>query len=163
MRIIFVIVTLFGGSGVLIYIILWLIVPEAKTSAEKLEMRGEKINLESLKEMAKEKINEVKDNPRARSSFREAVRLPFVILRKILHAIVPIIRKIVGICITLGASITLLGSLFILTVTVFNIHSPYVDFPVFALGHTALIYAVLFAVFFIIFIRSCSSFWRAYV
>jgi phage shock protein PspC (stress-responsive transcriptional regulator) len=50
-RLIFILLTLFGGSGVLIYIILWLIVPEARTSSERLQMRGKAVTVDSLKEV----------------------------------------------------------------------------------------------------------------
>ena len=36
------------GTGVLIYIILWIAVPVAKTSAEKLAMKGEPVNINSI-------------------------------------------------------------------------------------------------------------------
>ncbi|RKV99275.1 MAG: PspC domain-containing protein [Candidatus Saccharimonas sp.] len=37
------------GTAVLAYIVLWLVVPEAKTAADKLQMRGEPVTLDSLK------------------------------------------------------------------------------------------------------------------
>jgi phage shock protein PspC (stress-responsive transcriptional regulator) len=43
----------FGGGLTTIYIILWIVLPEAKTASEKLEMRGEKIDLESIKNTIK--------------------------------------------------------------------------------------------------------------
>ncbi len=42
---------LFLGFGFLLYFILWIVVPEAQTSAEKLRMRGEEVNVENLKRM----------------------------------------------------------------------------------------------------------------
>jgi phage shock protein PspC (stress-responsive transcriptional regulator) len=39
----------FSPGAVFIYIILWLVLPEAKTSADKLEMVGEKVDLNSIK------------------------------------------------------------------------------------------------------------------
>ncbi len=48
-RILFVFFAVFAGSGLLLYIILWLVIPEAKTTADKLKMSGEHINLESIK------------------------------------------------------------------------------------------------------------------
>ena len=39
----------FSPGAVFIYIVLWLILPEAKTSADKLEMVGEKVDLNSIK------------------------------------------------------------------------------------------------------------------
>ncbi len=39
----------FSPGSFLIYIILWLVIPEAITTSEKLEMKGEKIDLNSIK------------------------------------------------------------------------------------------------------------------
>lgn len=50
-RLIFALLTFFGGSGILIYILLWLIVPEAKTNSERLQMRGKAVTVDSLKEV----------------------------------------------------------------------------------------------------------------
>ncbi len=47
-RLLFVILG-FTGSGVLIYIILLFVIPEAKTTADKLKMRGEPINVNNIK------------------------------------------------------------------------------------------------------------------
>jgi len=49
-RILFVILTFFGGSGILIYIVLWLIVPPATTSSEKLQMKGMPVTIDAIKE-----------------------------------------------------------------------------------------------------------------
>jgi phage shock protein PspC (stress-responsive transcriptional regulator) len=38
-----------GGTFILVYIILWIVLPEAFTSSEKLEMRGEKVDLNSIR------------------------------------------------------------------------------------------------------------------
>ena len=47
-RIAFVLLAVFGGSGVPIYIILWLVMPEARTTAEKLQMKGSRINVDNI-------------------------------------------------------------------------------------------------------------------
>lgn len=39
-----------------IYIILWIVLPEAKTTAEKLEMKGEKVDMNSIKESVVEEM-----------------------------------------------------------------------------------------------------------
>jgi len=39
----------FSPGAVFIYIVLWLVLPEAKSSADKLEMVGEKVDLNSIK------------------------------------------------------------------------------------------------------------------
>jgi len=43
----------FGGTLFVTYIILWIVLPEAVTASEKLEMRGEKIDLGSIKNTIK--------------------------------------------------------------------------------------------------------------
>jgi phage shock protein PspC (stress-responsive transcriptional regulator) len=43
----------FGGGLTTIYVILWIVLPEARSATEKLEMRGEKIDLESIKNTIK--------------------------------------------------------------------------------------------------------------
>jgi phage shock protein C len=47
-RILFAIVALWGGGGVFVYIVLWIVIPEALTAAQKLEMTGEPITAENI-------------------------------------------------------------------------------------------------------------------
>lgn len=57
-RLLFVISIFAGlGSGFLIYIVLWILMPEALTASEKLQMRGEPINLENIEKTIKGGIN----------------------------------------------------------------------------------------------------------
>ncbi|MEJ7736289.1 MAG: PspC domain-containing protein [Chitinophagaceae bacterium] len=50
----------FGGTLIICYIILWIVLPEATTATEKLEMRGEKVDLESIKKTVKEDLENIK-------------------------------------------------------------------------------------------------------
>ena len=50
----------FGGTLFLTYIILWIVIPQAKTASEKLEMRGEKIDLKSIKNSVQDELKDVK-------------------------------------------------------------------------------------------------------
>jgi len=143
-RLLFVVVVLFGGSGILIYLILWFIVPEAKTSTEKLQMRGERVTLESVKEMAKEKITEVK---KQNGAFRKAISLPFAIIRKIAETLLPIFRKLIGFFIALFSGMGVFIALFAFFVVIFNLESSYVDFPLFQIGNPFLFYSGMTAVF----------------
>jgi phage shock protein PspC (stress-responsive transcriptional regulator) len=59
-RIIFVILVLAGGFGILIYLVLWVVLPEARTTAQKLEMRGDPVNIENIKESVKREFDTVK-------------------------------------------------------------------------------------------------------
>lgn len=53
-RLIFIALALFGGSGVLLYVILWLLVPEAKTNSDRLQMNGMAVNVDNLKRVVDE-------------------------------------------------------------------------------------------------------------
>lgn len=49
------------GTGFLLYIILWIVIPEAKTTAQKLEMKGEKVNVENIEKNIKEEMENLKN------------------------------------------------------------------------------------------------------
>lgn len=59
-RLIFVILAIFGMAGVLIYLILWIVLPEANTVAQKLEMRGEAVNLSNIVDFFRQEFENVK-------------------------------------------------------------------------------------------------------
>jgi phage shock protein PspC (stress-responsive transcriptional regulator) len=61
-RLILVILLFAGGSAILIYIVLWVIIPEAKTTAEKLQMKKEKINVDTIQKSVQTEFNKMKDN-----------------------------------------------------------------------------------------------------
>lgn len=48
MRIFFVLMFLSFGTGLFLYIILWIVIPEAKTTADKLAMQGKDANVENI-------------------------------------------------------------------------------------------------------------------
>jgi phage shock protein PspC (stress-responsive transcriptional regulator) len=50
----------FGGTMIVTYIILWIVLPEAQTASEKLEMRGEKVDIESIKNTVKSDLEGVR-------------------------------------------------------------------------------------------------------
>jgi phage shock protein PspC (stress-responsive transcriptional regulator) len=49
----------FSPGSLIIYIILWLVIPEANTTSEKLEMKGEKVDLNSIKNSVLKEMKEV--------------------------------------------------------------------------------------------------------
>lgn len=58
-RIIFLVLLFFYGTGVLLYIIMWAIIPAARTSSEILEMQGVPININTIEQKVKENIEYV--------------------------------------------------------------------------------------------------------
>lgn len=59
LRVIFVLVLFMGGASILIYLILWIVVPKAKTTAQKLEMRGKEATISNIEKSIKEEMTEV--------------------------------------------------------------------------------------------------------
>ncbi|MEO9144032.1 MAG: PspC domain-containing protein [Ginsengibacter sp.] len=49
----------FSPGTFIVYIILWLVIPEANTTSEKLEMKGEKVDLNSIKNSVLKEMKEV--------------------------------------------------------------------------------------------------------
>lgn len=67
-RLAFIFLTLVGCSGVFIYLILWVIVPQARTAGERLQMRGEKVTASNLKKNIEREFRQVKENIKGWSS-----------------------------------------------------------------------------------------------
>lgn len=57
----FIVAVFVGGFGVPLYLIMWAILPEAKTAKQKLEMRGEKIDVNSIAKTIEEEVEYIKD------------------------------------------------------------------------------------------------------
>jgi phage shock protein PspC (stress-responsive transcriptional regulator) len=49
------------GTFILAYVILWMVLPEARSTYEKMEMRGEKVDVNSIRQNVKEGMGNVKD------------------------------------------------------------------------------------------------------
>jgi phage shock protein PspC (stress-responsive transcriptional regulator) len=60
-RLIFLILG-FMGVGILIYLILYIVLPEAKTTAEKIEMKGNPVNIHNITESVKKEFDSVTKN-----------------------------------------------------------------------------------------------------
>ncbi|MBW7890415.1 MAG: PspC domain-containing protein [Chitinophagaceae bacterium] len=64
-----------GGTFFFTYIILWIVLPSAVTASEKLEMRGEKIDLESIKHTVQEELQNIKGRAeKAAGEFQEKAK-----------------------------------------------------------------------------------------
>lgn len=60
-RVIFFILAMMG-VGILIYLILYIVLPEARTTAEKIEMKGDPVNIHNIKESVKNEFDTVRRN-----------------------------------------------------------------------------------------------------
>lgn len=61
-RAIFLVLAMAGGLGILVYLILYVVLPEAKTTAQKIEMKGDPVNIHNIKESVKNEFNTVRKN-----------------------------------------------------------------------------------------------------
>lgn len=118
-RLLFVI-TGFFGFGIIMYIVFWIALPEAKTITEKMQMQGEPVTLSNIESSVK-KSN--KDDGAEESAFTKILLFPFraiaMILNGIANALGPIFRVFVDVLrIGVGAFITFMG-LFFMLVTLF--------------------------------------------
>ena len=60
-RIFFLILFFAYGTGILAYIILWIVMPEAVTTSEKLEMTGEPVNISNIEKKVREEFDNVSE------------------------------------------------------------------------------------------------------
>ncbi len=118
-RLLFVIFFFAGGASILVYVILWIVLPKAETAAQKLEMRGEKVNVSNLEKKIREEYDDVKENvkdgySKAKSSetYKKAQSGAhdfFDVLGKILLVFVKVILIIIGTSLVIGGIGLLIG------------------------------------------------------
>jgi phage shock protein PspC (stress-responsive transcriptional regulator) len=60
-RLIFLVAFFGFGTGLLLYILLWILIPKAETAAEKLRMKGEPVNVGNIGKIIDEEFSKVKD------------------------------------------------------------------------------------------------------
>lgn len=62
-RLIVVLLALFtSGAGILVYILLWIVVPKAVTTTQRLEMKGEEVTVKNIERFLKDEMNAVKES-----------------------------------------------------------------------------------------------------
>jgi phage shock protein PspC (stress-responsive transcriptional regulator) len=162
-RIVFILLTVFGsGGGIIVYIVLSLLMPEAKTAAEKMQMRGGPVNLHSFKETMRSTVNTAGQKVRE-SKFRTVLENLIQGLGKIIRGLAKLVIKLVGLALTLGAVLVMAGLVFLFVNLIFNINSSFINFPIFEVvsrpAYFALvILAFIIAAFPVIFIITLGSY-----
>lgn len=112
-RIIFFISIFFNGLGLFIYIVLWLVVPKAQTTAEKYAMRGEKVTIKEITQRVKKnlkKSSEVKVVSEGTwSTVRSICVNIFNVVGIMARGLLEIGRYVFGIAFVLGGALGLAG------------------------------------------------------
>ncbi|MFD2034695.1 PspC domain-containing protein [Belliella marina] len=116
-RLIFIALIFAGGSGLVIYLILWIITPAAKSITERIQMKGGAITLDNIESTIKENLNPIIN--KEESTARKILMAPFRVLGMIINGLgaalgplgkvlLTIIRVIFGLIIfVIGLSITI--------------------------------------------------------
>ena len=116
-RLVFII-TVFYGASVVVYLLLWIIVPKAKTTAQKLEMHGEPVTINNIEKNIRESFSD----PSLKNSFRNFLNEVGEFLGKFFGAFGRIIAILLGLFLFCWGvfSAILLIALFFIQDIVFN-------------------------------------------
>jgi len=118
LRIILLISVFFYGTGTLIYIILWIVMQEAKTTSQKLEMRGERVDIKNIQRGIREEFVNVKSSfnnwskSKSYNDTRKFVEALFFGLASVLKVFAKIIFIITGVFFVI-LGVTMVAALFI--------------------------------------------------
>ena len=135
-RLIFIFLAIFTGFGFIAYILLWILVPEAATTSQKLDMKGEAVNISNIERKVKEGFDDVADKvknadyEKMGNKVKSSGKTFFDTLGDIIMFLFKVAGKFIGILLIIIGAATMIG-LFIglFTVGVLDmIHIPGVDF-----------------------------------
>ncbi|HCR55021.1 MAG TPA: hypothetical protein DIW27_11435 [Cytophagales bacterium] len=108
-RVLFVVFTFFGGLGLLVYIILWIALPEAKSITERMQMQGEPVTLSNIESTVKKNLNEKESEEE--SLLARIILFPFRLIALIINGLV----KILGPVFSMGVEIIRVGAGLLIT------------------------------------------------
>ena len=109
LRIFLLIMAIAWGTGILAYIILWIAMPEAVTTSEKLEMRGEPVTISNIEKKVKEEIEMLSekfkstDFDKMRQQMRTNSEKFNTNFKGYLEAFFNVIAKVIGVLMILGS------------------------------------------------------------
>lgn len=144
------------GGTALIYLALWVFVPEAQTTADKLAMRGKAVNIDNITEKVKEGFENVADTVKSvdydkyGNKVKTGAQGVFGTLGKVIMFFFKILAKIIGVLLVIvGASVVISLLITFLTGGVVDIFTPNLADMPWITNDTGLpIWLVLLLVFF---------------
>ncbi|WP_405382781.1 PspC domain-containing protein [Maribacter sp. LLG6340-A2] len=136
-RLIWIFLTIFTWGGfIFIYGLLWILIPEAKTTSQKLDMSGEAVNISNIERKVKEGFDDVADRVKSvdyekvGDTVKKGGKTVFDTFGDIVMFLFKIFGKFIGILLVIIGAATLIG-LFVgmFTVGILDIiHVPGIDF-----------------------------------
>lgn len=142
-RVIFILFFLFGGSGVLLYFVLWAVMPKAVTRADKLAMRGEQANLHNFKKSFDEEMKGIRENF---TGAGEHISRGARSVGDSLGSFFSIIGKILAVLVLIWAGLSIIGMFIFFVFNVLNImgyQNPIFFPPLEVLDPTSAFFAIL--------------------
>jgi phage shock protein PspC (stress-responsive transcriptional regulator) len=136
MRLFFVIIFFTFGSGLLLYIILWVVIPKAKTITDRMEMRGENVTINNIKKTFDDEYEDIKTRyhnftASARGGKWDSGFHRFIqFLESLLHLAAKVFVKIIGVVMLIAG----IAFLMMLMFGAFGAVSAFSDFPL-LVGH----------------------------
>ncbi|MBK7128401.1 MAG: PspC domain-containing protein [Crocinitomicaceae bacterium] len=106
-RLIFVFLTIIGGSGLLIYLVLLIVIPEAKSTSDKLQMRGQTINIETIKGQFQKLKQDITDKAKS-GKLKRQFNDTFDKGVKAGSTVVKAFSKLIGFCFIVGGAFALI-------------------------------------------------------
>lgn len=112
LRILFVLLVFLGvGISAIVYLILWIVVPKASTTAQRLEMRGEDATISNIQKTVQEEVNEVKKSF-SKISGSEAAQKGKNLVDKAGHATVQVFKGLGRLAAVVFGSLFILAGFF---------------------------------------------------
>nr|WP_298999290.1 PspC domain-containing protein [uncultured Allomuricauda sp.] len=135
-RLIFILLAVFTGFGLIAYILLWILVPEAATTSQKLDMTGEPINISNIERKVKEGFDDVADKVKnvdyeqVGNKVKSGSKTFFDTIGDIILFLFKVFGKFIGVLLIIIGASTLIGLFIALfTVGIFDaVNVPGIDF-----------------------------------
>lgn len=115
-RVLFLLLAIPGGFGVFLYIILWVILPEARTLTDRMQMQGEPVTLSNIESTLKKTQD---TSAPEESAITKVLLFPFRVIGMILQALARVIGPIAeAIRVLAGVLFTVVGLSLLLSILV---------------------------------------------
>lgn len=115
-RILFIVLTIAGGLGLFLYIIMWVVLPEARTLTDRMQMQGEPVTLSNIESTIK-KNQETEGAVREESDLTKIIMFPFRVIGMVLQALAKVIGPLAeALRVLVGIFIVGLGLMFLISI-----------------------------------------------
>ncbi|ETN96509.1 PspC domain-containing protein [Zhouia amylolytica] len=138
-RLLWILLTFASGfTFIFVYVLFWVLVPEAKTTAEKLAMTGEEVNISNIEKKIKEGFDNVADKvknvdyEKVGTKVKSSTDTFFDAIGNVFMFIFKIFAKLIGILLLIISASTLIGLFIGLftagTIDMFGMGQPWMEF-----------------------------------